>query len=52
MLNAMVRGLFLSLFGPALFHACDLLVVQTDAWDRYGERATLCFAAKPECKDG
>ena len=21
-----------------------LLLVQTDAWDRYGERATLCFA--------
>jgi hypothetical protein len=20
-----------------------LLLVQTDAWDRYGERATLCF---------
>ena len=36
---------FLSLFGPALFHACDLLVVQTGAWDRYGERATLCFSS-------
>ena len=35
--------LFLSLFGPALFRVCDLLVVQTDAWERYGERATRCF---------
>ena len=35
--------LFLSLFAPALFRVCDLLVVQTDAWERYGERATCCF---------
>ena len=34
---------FLSLFGLALFRACDLPVVQPYAWDRYGERATLCF---------
>ena len=33
----------LSLFGPALFCARDLLMVQTDAWERYGERATRCF---------
>ena len=33
----------LSLFGPALFCARDLLMVQPDAWDRYAERATLCF---------
>ena len=33
----------LSLFGPALFCARDLLMVQPDAWDRYGERATRCF---------
>jgi hypothetical protein len=24
--------------------ACALLVVQSDGWERYGERATLCFA--------
>ena len=39
----MVRVPVLSLFGPALFRVCDLLVVQTDAWERYGERATRCF---------
>ena len=33
----------MSLFGPALFRACDLLVVQADAWDRYAGRDTLCF---------
>ena len=33
----------MSLFGPCLFRACDILVAQPDAWDRYGERATLSF---------
>ena len=33
----------MSLFGPCLFRACDILVAQPDAWDRYGERATLYF---------
>ena len=33
----------MSLFGPCLFRACDILVVQPDASDRYGGRATLCF---------
>ena len=34
----------MSLFRPGLFGACAPVLVQTDAWDRYGERATLCFA--------
>ena len=33
----------MSLFGPCLFRACDILVVQSDGWDRYCELATLCF---------
>ena len=32
-------------FWARLFRACDLLVVQPDAWDRYGGRATLCFSS-------
>ena len=31
---------FLSLFGLALFRACDLLVVQPDAWEFYAGCAT------------
>ena len=33
----------MSLFGPCLFRVFYILVVQPDAWDRYGERATRCF---------
>jgi len=43
--NAMVRVLFCRFLGGALFRACALLVVQTDAWDRYGECATLCLSS-------
>ena len=35
----------MSLLGPCLFRACDILVAQPDAWDRYGERATLCSSS-------
>ena len=44
MANAMVRvpvfGRFLELL---CFCACARLVVQPDAWERYGERTTRCF---------
>ena len=33
----------MSLFRPGLFGACAPVLVQTDAWDRYGECATSCF---------
>ena len=36
---------FLSLFGLALFRACDLLVVQPDAWERCAGCATLCSSS-------
>ena len=38
---------FLSLFGLALFRACDLLVVQPDAWERCADCATSsCLFAR------
>ena len=39
---------FLSLFGLALFRACDLLVVQPDAWERYSccETSSCLFARR------
>ena len=30
-------------FGLVISTFPDFLLVQTDAWERYGERATLCF---------
>ena len=35
---------------PRFFARSVLLSVQRDAWDRCGERATPCVAAKPEAK--
>ena len=42
----------MSLFGPCLFRACDILVAQPDAWDRYGERATLCSSSFARVEQG